>query len=102
MKLLKNIVPRATVSDKNVKCKQSENRVMDMSSACPGSRPPWPTRGIVKWVEQSPLGQMILNEKSPWYPPHITGIHLTEGSFLWYIVFGVAILLIRVRLVEAI
>ena len=51
-------------------------------------------------IRQSPLGQVLLNEKSPWYPPHITGIHLTQGGI--FMIFGDEILLDCVRLGKAI
>ena len=74
-----------------------------MPSACPGGRPPNQLGGCTGWskvkeLRQSPLGQVLLNEKPPWFPPDITGIHVTQGAFL---IFGDEILLIRVRVLKA-
>lgn len=39
-------------------------------------------RGWGNLKKQSPLAQVLLKKKSPWYPPHKTGIHLIEGGIL--------------------
>jgi len=54
-------------------------------------------RGVGEF--KSLLAQVLLKKKKPWYPPHISGIHLIEGDILS---FGDKILLILVRLGEAI
>ena len=72
---------------------------MLMPSACPGGKSPGPTRGIVKWVEQSwgfPPGVGEFNKtKSPgssasqWKIPLISTSYnwdsLDGGVFLWYL-----------------